>query len=91
MWLDQGIQFRFRAVDVLGLDASLEDQLRVNVRSGEVINFELIKRFYDENRSLLPADFLPQDIELHRYETQGLADALFDFRSCSQALANSPN
>ena len=91
MWLDQGIQYRFRAIDVLGLDTSLEDQLRVNIRSGEVINFELIKRFYDENRSVLPADFLPQDVELHRYETQGLADALFDFRSCSQALANSPN
>lgn len=84
MSLDEGPQFRLGNIEILGLDSRLEKELRSKIRSGDVLNFQLIVDFYQEHKSELPEEVLPEDTQLHRNFKERTADALFDFRSCSQ-------
>jgi outer membrane protein assembly factor BamA len=84
MSLQEGLQFRLGNIEIIGLDSTLEKELRSQIRTGDVLNFQLIVDFYREHKSELPEEVLPEDTELRRKIKERTADALFDFRSCSQ-------
>lgn len=84
MGLQEGPQFRLGNIEIVGLNSTLEKELRSKFRSGDVLNFQLIVDFYEEHKSELPEEVLPEDTDLHRNIKERTADALLDFRSCSQ-------
>lgn len=82
--LQEGPQFRLGNIEIVGLDSALETNLRSKITSGEILNYQLIADFYRDHKSELPEEVLPEDIVFHRNMKERTADALFDFRSCSQ-------
>jgi hypothetical protein len=68
----------------LGLDSALENQLQLKIRSGDLLNFQLIVDFYQEHKSELPDEVLPEDTQFIHHVKERTADVLFDFRSCAQ-------
>jgi hypothetical protein len=84
MSLQEGFQFRLGNIEIIGLDSALEEKLRSKIRSGDILNFQLLADFYQEHKSELPEEVLPEDTEFHRNIKEQTADAFFDFRSCSQ-------
>jgi outer membrane protein assembly factor BamA len=82
--LQEGLQFRLGDIEIIGLDSTLEKELRSKIRTGDILNFQLIVDFYREHKSELPEEVLPEDTVLRRNIKERTADALFDFRSCSQ-------
>jgi outer membrane protein assembly factor BamA len=82
--LQEGLQFRVGNIEIVGLDTALEKDLRSRIKSGDTVNFELIVDFYQEHKSELPEEVLPEDTALQRNVIEHVADAFFDFRSCSQ-------
>ena len=79
MSLDEQKQFRIGRIEVSGLDASTEAVLRATFRSGDVFNRELVDRFYQENKTVLPANVSPQDLQVMRNSRSGTADLRFTF------------
>jgi len=86
--LDEGIQFRLAEIETVGLDARHEKELRSIVKSGGVVNLQVIADFYRNHKSELPEEVLPEDTQFRRNIEQKTVDAFFDFRSCSQLLQN---
>jgi hypothetical protein len=84
MSLQEGPQYRFGNIEILGLDSTLETEFQSKFRPGDVLNFQLIYDFYREHKSELPEEVLPEDTDFHRNIKERTVDALFDFRSCSQ-------
>jgi len=82
--LQEGPQFRLGNIEIVGLDSALETGLRSKIMSGEILNYQLIADFYRDHKSELPETVLPEDIVFHRNVKERTADALFDFRRCSQ-------
>jgi hypothetical protein len=82
--LQEGLKFRLGDIEIIGLDSTLGKELRSKIRTGEILNFQLIVDFYQEHKSELPEEVLPEDTELRRNIKERTADALFDFRSSSQ-------
>ncbi len=86
--LDEGVQFRLGQIETVGLDATLEKELRSTVKPGDVVNLKVIADFYEHHKSELPEEVLPEDNQFRRDFKEKTADAFFDFRSCSQLLQN---
>ena len=86
--LDEGLQFRFGQIEIVGLDARLERELRSKLTSGDVVNFQLIRDFYQTHKPELPEEVLAEDTQLRRNVKEKTVDAFFDFRSCSQLVQN---
>lgn len=82
--LDEGPQFRVGNIEVLGLDSGLENDLRSKLRSGDILNLQLIADFYQDHKSQLPEDALPEDTEFNANIRERAADVRFDFRNCAQ-------
>ena len=82
--LQEGLQFRLGNIEIVGLDPPLEKELRSKIKSGEILNLQLITDFYRDHKSALPEEVLPEDTVFHKNFKERTADALFDFRSCSQ-------
>jgi outer membrane protein assembly factor BamA len=84
--MDQQKQFRIDAVDVSGLDPRTEGILRSLVKPGGVFNSDVIDKFFDENRSLLPAGSSPQDnLTAKRNVKAGTTSLRFDFFTCPES------
>jgi Surface antigen variable number repeat len=87
MHLDEGSQFRVGSVRILGLgQVSTAQGLKLELKPGMVFNRDMIKEFYEQNKSVLPADASPrknttitQDARTHTVAI------LFDFRACQKA------
>lgn len=82
MEVQEGPQFRVGRVEVFGLDPRMETLLRSKLKPGEPFNPEVVDDFYKENKSVLPADVSPQDMEIYRGVRNGTIDLVFDFRTC---------
>src|SRR6267142_2245155 len=75
MRLQEGLQFRLGNIEIVGLNSTLEKELRSKFRSGDVLNFQLIVDFYQEHKSELPEEVLPEDTDIHRNVKERTADA----------------
>ncbi len=80
--IDEGPQFRYGKITILGLDPGTERTLESVVRPGDVFNETSIDQFYEQNKAVLPLDASPADIRLRRNSSESTVDATFDFRTC---------
>jgi hypothetical protein len=80
--LDQSKQFRIERVEVDGLDPRTESILRSMIKPGDVFNDELLRAFFEENKSVLPPDASLDDLENKKNVKEGLASLRFDFFTC---------
>ena len=83
--LDQQKQFRIDRVEVDGLDPRTESILRSMIKPGDVFNYELVKAFFAENKSVLPSDASLDDLKIKKNVKEGIASLRFDFFSCPKS------
>jgi len=79
MGLDQQKQFRIRTVDAVGLKPGLEAILKSKLKPGEIFNPEVIEDFFEENKSILPADTSRDNFQVRRDVRVGTVDLFFNF------------
>jgi outer membrane protein assembly factor BamA len=82
--LDQEKQYRIGEVEVLGLDAATENILGSKIKSGAVVDYDLVERFFEENRAALPRDASLSDMRVRRNVKTGIVDIMFNFFTCPQ-------
>lgn len=82
--LDEEKQFRVARVEILGLDAALQSELRSAALVDEPFDYDRILEFIEANRSKLPQGVGPADIDVDRDLEDASVNLTFDFRSCSQ-------
>jgi outer membrane protein assembly factor BamA len=81
MELNEGQQYRAGSIQVIGIDRTLEENLRSSLKTGDVMNSQVVRDFYTDNKSVLPANALPQDLKVTRNTQDGTVDLTFDFRA----------
>jgi len=81
MELDQQKQFRVGRIEVLGLNRNKETLLKWKLKPGDVFNVELFEDFFKDNKSVLPADVSPGDVQLNRDARKGTVDLVLDFKT----------
>ncbi|MGH9729241.1 MAG: POTRA domain-containing protein [Candidatus Acidiferrales bacterium] len=84
MNVDESTQFRVRKIGVIDLNPQIENNLRSEIKPGDVFNDDLIRDFYIKYRRLLPAGASPRDVRMHRDVRNGTVDLVFDFWTCPQ-------
>jgi outer membrane protein assembly factor BamA len=85
--LDEGKQFRFGQIKVLGLDSALAEKLlhESGLEPGRIFDTSLVSKFFARNRDILPADASPfEDTERQLDERNGTVDIAIDVRGCPQ-------
>jgi outer membrane protein assembly factor BamA len=82
--LDKGEQFRVGSVKILGLDPkTANDGLKTKLKEGDVFDAQLVRDFYIDNKSVLPADATSDlDTEVKQDPQNDTVAIVFDFRSC---------
>lgn len=90
MHLDTQKQFRVGKIDVVGLDPTLEAQVRSIVRPGEIFNPATLDEFFKDRKAVLLSGLYPTDAYISPYTAKrnvrtGIVDLTFDFRSCPDA------
>jgi hypothetical protein len=83
--LDQQKQYRVGKVEVWGPDDAKEKLLQSQWEAGGIFDREKLETFFQENKSLLPADASREDVVVLRNAREGTVDLAFDFRVCPQA------
>jgi outer membrane protein assembly factor BamA len=83
--LDQQMQFRIGKVQVWGPNPEFEGLLKSKLKPGDIFNYPAVLDFLEENRSALPADVTPSDVEVRRNTKLGIVDLRFDFAACPDA------
>jgi outer membrane translocation and assembly module TamA len=84
MVLWQQKQYRVGKVEVLGPDPQTEALLKSQIKPGEVYSNGRIQQILTANKSALPDDVSPQDIELYKHVREGTVDLRFNFLTCPQ-------
>ena len=81
---DEGYQFRVGSLRIIGLDQQVTNHaLKLEINPGMIFTPQLVKDFYDQNRSLLPADAsLKEDTTIVQNARNRTVDITFDLRSC---------
>jgi outer membrane protein assembly factor BamA len=80
--LDQQQQYRVGKVNFLGDNSIAEQIVTSKLKAGEPFRYELLQEFYAENKSILPGDASPDDVELKKNAKSGIVNLRFDFRTC---------
>jgi outer membrane protein assembly factor BamA len=62
--LNQGKQYRWGNIQVIGLDPKVETLLKSQLKMGTPVNSKLIEDFYRDNESLLPVGVSPQGVRM---------------------------
>lgn len=83
--LAEGKQFRVAEVEIFGVDAETESQLRSTTPVGEPFNYEKIVAVAEANLSKLPDGWWPEDIGIQRDWKSDTVRVSFNFWSCSLA------
>lgn len=82
--LQEGFEWRVGNIEIVGLNPVLESDFRSKIKTGDILHSQLIDDFYQDHKSELPEKVGPEDTQFHFNVKERTADALFDFRSCSQ-------
>jgi Surface antigen variable number repeat len=83
--LDQQKQFRIDRVEVDGLDPRTEGILRSMIKPGDVFNYDLVKGFFEENKSELPTGASLDDLRIQKNVKEGTTSLGFDFFTCPKS------
>jgi outer membrane protein assembly factor BamA len=78
--LNEGQQYRWGNIQVLGLDPKIETFLKSKLKAGSPVNPKLIEDFYRDNKSLLPAGASPRTVKWQHDDERAVVDLTFDFR-----------
>jgi outer membrane protein assembly factor BamA len=77
-------QFHVGKIEVQGLDPSTRSALIWNIKTGDVFNNEMIRKFFDDNKPNFPAgSYWAKDPEMVRNMKTSTVDLKFAFGSCS--------
>jgi outer membrane protein assembly factor BamA len=79
--LNEGKQYTWGNIQVIGLDPKMETLLKSQVKKGSLVNRKTIEDFYRDNQSLLPVHVSPKDVKWQRDSEQATVDLMFDFRT----------
>jgi outer membrane protein assembly factor BamA len=79
MAITEGPQYRWGNIRVMGLDPSKATTLRARLPKGSIVNPKLVREFYHEYKSLLPADASPETVEWNRDPQRAIVDVTFNF------------
>jgi hypothetical protein len=88
MDINEGAQYHWRDIRVLGLDPNLETLLRSRLMPGSIVNPKLIRGFYKEYESSLPAAASPEAVQWATDEQHAAVDLTFDFSTPPSSLAH---
>jgi outer membrane protein assembly factor BamA len=81
--LQEGKQFVYREVQVLGLDPAMESLLRERLAPGDVVNPDLVDDFFEQNRGLLPLGASRRNSVRYSLDGKsGTEDITVDVRPC---------
>jgi len=78
--LNEGQQYRWGKIQVIGLDPKTATLLRSKLKAGSPVNPKLIEDFYRNNKSLLPVGASPQSVKWQRDAERATVDLTLDFR-----------
>jgi outer membrane protein assembly factor BamA len=77
--LNEGKQYRWGNIQVIGLDPKVETLLKSQLKMGTPVNPKLINDFYRDNESLLPVGVSPQGVKWQRDAERATVDLTFNF------------
>ena len=77
--VNEGPQYRWGNIQVIGLDPKIEALLRSRLTTGSPVNPELIGDFYRDNKSLLPSSASPESVKWRSDAQRAIVDLTFDF------------
>jgi outer membrane protein assembly factor BamA len=75
----EGVRYRWGKIRVVGLDPNIEPILRARLPKDSIVNPKLIREFYQEYKSLLPAGASPETVEWKRDPQRAIVDMTLDF------------
>jgi hypothetical protein len=79
MDINEGPQYRWRNIRVIGLDPKTETLLSSRLTPGNPVNPNLIRDFYKEYKSLLPVGASPETVKWEPDARRAVVDLTFDF------------
>lgn len=79
MDVNEGPQYRWGNIEVVGLDPKIETLLRVHLTTGDLVNPKLIRDFYQKYKSLLPVAASPETVKWESDAQRAIVDLTFDF------------
>jgi outer membrane protein insertion porin family len=77
--ITEGPKYRWGNIQVIGLDPKTETILRARLPKDRPVNPKLIRDFYQEYKSSLPAGASPETVEWKRDSQRATVDLTFDF------------
>ena len=83
--VNEGPQYRWGSIQVIGLDAKTEALLRSRLTTGSPVNPKVIRDFYRDNKSLLPVGASPESVKWRSDAQRAIVDLTFDFRTPASA------
>jgi hypothetical protein len=84
MDLVEGNQYRIDKIEVYGLDADTQDALGWNIKTRDILDYDLVEEFLDSNKSTFPAgSYWAEDPGIIRHAKIATADITYRFRSCA--------
>ena len=81
--LNSGKQYRWGNIQVFGLDPKMEMLLKTQLKIGSPVNPKLIEDFYRDNKSALPVDASPKNVNWQYDRERATVDLTFDLRGPS--------
>jgi outer membrane protein assembly factor BamA len=82
MKIDQQKQFRVGTVEVFGADPKMENLSKSKL--SDVFNSQLAANFLNDNKSALPPDISPEDVDVRRDVRRGTVQLRFNLQTCAQ-------
>jgi len=77
--VNEGPQYRWGKIQVIGLDPKIETLLKSRLTPGGPVNPKLIRDFYRDNKSRLPVGASPESVKWQRDTQRAIVDLTFDF------------
>ena len=77
--LNEGKQYRWGNMQVIGLDQKMETLLKSQLKMGTPVNPKLIEDFYRDNKSFLPVGASSKDVRWQRDAQRTTVDLTFNF------------
>jgi hypothetical protein len=85
MELDEQKQFRIGKIKVISLDPRIQRILESKLKPRDIFNSQAVEKFFQENKSALPPDASPEDMDVERRDVRaGIIDLRFILLTCSQ-------